>query len=115
MHQVPPSLKVGTLNLKDVRERRHIISKQVEMSTVEGHKKCGILYFDVRYRSRDDIVSPLKNLRLPGFEASSMHQSLDADFIKKSRARSLHIAGTDTPPLTERLELSPTSRVYFVV
>ena len=43
---------LGTLNIKDVKERRHIVSKQVEMSTLDGHRKCGIIYFDVRYRGR---------------------------------------------------------------
>lgn len=45
---------VGTLNLKEVKERHHIVSKQVEMFTSEGRKKCGLIYFDVKYRSREE-------------------------------------------------------------
>jgi hypothetical protein len=54
-------LNIGTLSVREVKERRHIVSKQVEMTTVDTNKKCGIVYFDVRYRDHTDVRSPISH------------------------------------------------------
>jgi hypothetical protein len=55
---------VGSVPLAEVKDRKHVVSKQVEMFTSGTKRRCGTVWLDVRWRDKRELMtSPPKSTR----------------------------------------------------